>query len=561
MCWQILLLPSKSFCSITISGVIYGANEKPVEFANLTVVDADDGSLSEDAISYSPVKKINTEKDGIFQFQLETPGNYRLIILPLNHEITSIPLPLQNDNDEIKMKIFLAPIGYLDLLTEFNIYGNWNNFQFTASEKMKKQANGTFIFEKEYTSDTLSYIITIPIELMYLTFPRSNNLNVSSNAGFYSINNYGALTSQIISRDRHFKIIFDPSKIIQHRKEQLPKVIIENNHQDLGRIINLYLEYHRKLIDLSKKYWDHKTKYDEEIDYKNELVSYYKYMEDIFLEENEPLIVRQSAAVYRLLSFMSHSDADVDSIMIPNILEILPFNSNFWSFLPEGVSAITRSYKNINMKKQLLRNFEEQNPVKKVRAIALASLTHMAQYYNEKDKLIELYNELKSKYGDVKEIEFELKISKPDISSDLCVGIILPEFKLKLLNVDKVITNNDLIGKYYLIDFWSTWCSGCVASIKYLQNLYEKYKDKNFTILSVSFDNKEKTINKFQEEKYRMPWINAFVGRENHQKIYKDFEILSLPKAFLVDPDGKIVAGSDELMGENIVKTVDRILK
>jgi thiol-disulfide isomerase/thioredoxin len=46
-------------------------------------------------------------------------------------------------------------------------------------------------------------------------------------------------------------------------------------------------------------------------------------------------------------------------------------------------------------------------------------------------------------------------------------------------------------GKYVLVDFWASWCAPCREENPNVVKAYNKYKDKNFTILGVSLDDQK----------------------------------------------------------------------
>jgi thiol-disulfide isomerase/thioredoxin len=62
-----------------------------------------------------------------------------------------------------------------------------------------------------------------------------------------------------------------------------------------------------------------------------------------------------------------------------------------------------------------------------------------------------------------------------------------PEIALKNPQ-GKVIKLSSLRGKYVLIDFWASWCGPCRRENPNVVKLYQKYKDRGFTIYSVSLD-------------------------------------------------------------------------
>jgi hypothetical protein len=85
---------------------------------------------------------------------------------------------------------------------------------------------------------------------------------------------------------------------------------------------------------------------------------------------------------------------------------------------------------------------------------------------------------------------------------------------------------------------------------------------KGFEILSYSVDDNREAVHRFRKERYAMPWLHAIDPqlRAIHDNVAKQFEVVGLPNAFLVDASGKILATRYEMLGEQLEKKLAEIL-
>jgi thiol-disulfide isomerase/thioredoxin len=93
-------------------------------------------------------------------------------------------------------------------------------------------------------------------------------------------------------------------------------------------------------------------------------------------------------------------------------------------------------------------------------------------------------------------------------------------------------------GKYVLIDFWASWCGPCRQAIPKVKALYEKYKDKDFDVVSISIDDNKKAWAKAMEEE-GMQWRQLLSPDKN--ATMKNFLFSGVPTIYLIDKQGKIV--------------------
>ena len=113
-------------------------------------------------------------------------------------------------------------------------------------------------------------------------------------------------------------------------------------------------------------------------------------------------------------------------------------------------------------------------------------------------------------------------------------------------------------GKYVLLDFWASWCRPCRMENPNVVAAYNNFKNKNFTILSVSLDEgKDSWLRAIKADKLNWTHISDLKYWSNAVAV--QYHVQSIPQNFLIDPNGVIIAKN--LRGEQLVEKLKEVLK
>lgn len=203
--------------------------------------------------------------------------------------------------------------------------------------------------------------------------------------------------------------------------------------------------------------------------------------------------------------------------------------------------------------KTFLKSFITQNPNSYLSLLALTSVAGPAPDVSEVEPLYDLLSpELK---GTEQAIQIKGAMDGLKLTA---IGAMAPDFIQNDVN-GLPVRLSSFKGKYVLLDFWASWCGPCRQENPNVVRTYNKYKNKNFTILGVSLD----------RESGKAAWLAAIKSdglawtQVSDLKYWNNlaatvYGVQSIPQNFLIDPTGKIIAKG--LRGDDLDNKLGELL-
>jgi peroxiredoxin len=120
----------------------------------------------------------------------------------------------------------------------------------------------------------------------------------------------------------------------------------------------------------------------------------------------------------------------------------------------------------------------------------------------------------------------------------------------------KTVSLKDYRGKVVLLNFWATWCHGCIQEMPWFSDFSRKYSAQGLSVLGISLDaDGWKVVTPFVATA-KVPY-QIILGDHATAKTYG---IENMPDTFLIDRQGRIAATYSGLVNKDNVEANIRTL-
>ena len=225
---------------------------------------------------------------------------------------------------------------------------------------------------------------------------------------------------------------------------------------------------------------------------------------------------------------------------------------------PENTDAINQSFSTIYYNFQ---SFRQGFIAKNQNSPALLPVINTLDIDKEFETYESIIKQLSNCFSGSPNVEalkqqYAERVKQREAANFLAPGKMAMDFTQNDVNGNP-LTLSSLRGKVVLLDFWASWCGPCRKENPNVVALYNKYKDKGFTVMSVSLDNdKQKWLAAIAQDK--LTWPNHVSDlKQWSNEVARLYQVSGIPFTVLIDAEGKII--NTRLRGPELESTLQGI--
>jgi thiol-disulfide isomerase/thioredoxin len=131
------------------------------------------------------------------------------------------------------------------------------------------------------------------------------------------------------------------------------------------------------------------------------------------------------------------------------------------------------------------------------------------------------------------------------------------EIRLKDVN-GNLVRLSDFRGRIVFLNFWTTWCPTCLIEMPSMEKLHQKFKGKDFAMVTVNIQESSAQVEKFFK-KFKLTFTALL---DTTGEVALGLNIRSIPTTFILDTGGRtigIIMGPREWDGKKAVALFEHL--
>jgi thiol-disulfide isomerase/thioredoxin len=311
-------------------------------------------------------------------------------------------------------------------------------------------------------------------------------------------------------------------------------------------IVPYFLENESTLVNSTKLFSVMREEWNDRVEAvkKFKTVDNYKFRDD-FEKRNEILLLAEYHYFLKEYKKKVALLYPTKKIEIPTDLKLfenpIPFDEtllNNNSYLGSIVDQLIENDNEVTDKDtKVLKAISALKPSKFKDMLLFWQLNKSIQEVSENEEIDVL---VKTYLQEIEDVSFKNRILKSsNIKRSLEIGSSAPFFNAETVD-GNMVAIDDLKGKYTVIDVWATWCAPCRKDAPYFEKFALKYTSDTVQFVSLSVDD-EKALSTWEIHVKEKAKSILHVRSVNQKKFMETYNIKTIPRYMVLDPNGKIV--------------------
>lgn len=121
--------------------------------------------------------------------------------------------------------------------------------------------------------------------------------------------------------------------------------------------------------------------------------------------------------------------------------------------------------------------------------------------------------------------------------AQLAPGSEAPAFDLPRIDGDGALSNEDLLGRTVLLNFWASWCIPCKEEAPLLERAWREYRDRGVVFVGVNIKDAKSDALRFIDEFD----ITYPIVRDEREELARKLGVFGIPETFFIDHEWRFI--------------------